>query len=139
MFLEIWQNSLENTFARVFFNKIAGLRTATSLKKRLWHRCFPVNFVKFLRTPFYKGPLDDCIWRSQRYCKLHCLTQPIFYANCKQHPADTVTIQIATNSLKQHNTPLNVGNRDTQSMLLAFLCLLFQLCLTSESKHVFAW
>ena len=22
------------------------------LKKRLWHRCFPVNFVKFLRTPF---------------------------------------------------------------------------------------
>ena len=24
---------------------------ATLLKKRLWHRCFPVNFVKFLRTP----------------------------------------------------------------------------------------
>ena len=23
------------------------------LKKRLWHRCFPVNFVKFLRTPFF--------------------------------------------------------------------------------------
>ena len=22
------------------------------LKKRLWNRCFPVNFVKFLRTPF---------------------------------------------------------------------------------------
>ena len=26
----------------IFFNKVAGLR----------HRCFPVNFVKFLRTPF---------------------------------------------------------------------------------------
>ena len=25
---------------------------ATLLKKRLWRRCFPVNFVKFLRTPF---------------------------------------------------------------------------------------
>ena len=36
----------------LFFNKVAGLRTATLLKKRLWHRCFPVNFVKFLRTPF---------------------------------------------------------------------------------------
>ena len=24
----------------------------TLLKKRLWHRCFPVNFDKFLRTPF---------------------------------------------------------------------------------------
>ena len=29
------------------------LRPATLLKKRLWYRCFPVNFVKFLRTPFF--------------------------------------------------------------------------------------
>ena len=28
------------------------LRPAILLKKRLWHRCFPVNFEKFLRTPF---------------------------------------------------------------------------------------
>ena len=28
------------------------------IKKRLWHRCFPVNFAKFLRTPFlYRTPL----------------------------------------------------------------------------------
>ena len=26
---------------------------APLLKERLWHRCFPVNFVKFLRTPFF--------------------------------------------------------------------------------------
>ena len=31
---------------------LAGLKPETLLKKRLWHRCFPVNFVKFLRTPF---------------------------------------------------------------------------------------
>ena len=36
----------------LFFNKVAGFRPVTLLKKRLWHRCFPVNFVKFLRTPF---------------------------------------------------------------------------------------
>ena len=36
----------------LFFNKVACLRPATLLKKRLWHRCFPVNFVKFSRTPF---------------------------------------------------------------------------------------
>ena len=36
----------------LFLNKVTGLRAATLLKKRLWHRCFPVNFVKFLRTPF---------------------------------------------------------------------------------------
>ena len=39
----------------LFFNKVAGLRIATLLKKRLWQRCFPVNFVKehlFLQSTF---------------------------------------------------------------------------------------
>ena len=40
---------------RLFFNKVAGLRPATLLKKSLWHRCFPVNFAKFLRTPFLQN------------------------------------------------------------------------------------
>ena len=35
----------------LFFNEVSGLRPATLLKTRLLHRCFPVNFVKFLRTP----------------------------------------------------------------------------------------
>ena len=37
MFLEISQNSQQNTCTR------------------LWHRCFAVNFVKFLRTPFWQN------------------------------------------------------------------------------------
>ena len=41
----------------LFFNKVAGLRHATLLKKGRWHRCFPVNFVKFLRTPFFMEQL----------------------------------------------------------------------------------
>ena len=32
--------------------KVKGLRPTTVLKKRLWYRCFPVNFPKFLSTPF---------------------------------------------------------------------------------------
>ena len=47
VFLEIQQNSQENTCSRVSFSK-----------KRLWHRCFPVNFVKFLRTPFFAEHLQ---------------------------------------------------------------------------------
>ena len=35
------------------FYKVAGLRPATLLKRRLWHRCFPVNFAKLLRTHFF--------------------------------------------------------------------------------------
>ena len=40
---------------RLFFNEVVGLRPATLLKKSLWYRCFPVNFVKFLRTPFLQN------------------------------------------------------------------------------------
>ena len=42
VFFKILQYSQENTCASA----------ATLLKKRLWHKCFPVNFAKFLRTPF---------------------------------------------------------------------------------------
>ena len=39
----------------LFFNKVLGLRPATLLKKRLWYRCSPVDFAKFLRTPFLQN------------------------------------------------------------------------------------
>ena len=39
----------------LFFNKVKGLRPATLFKKRLRHRCFPVNFAKFLRTSFLQN------------------------------------------------------------------------------------
>ena len=31
------------------------LKPATLLKKRLWHKCFPVNFAKFLRKSFFQN------------------------------------------------------------------------------------
>ena len=53
MFLKTLQNLQENTCVRdSFFNKVVDLRIATLLKKRLWHRYFPVNFAKYLGTPF---------------------------------------------------------------------------------------
>ena len=42
----------------LFFNKVAGLKPGTLLKKRLWHRCFLVTFVKFLRTPIFTEHLQ---------------------------------------------------------------------------------
>ena len=36
----------------LIFN-VVGLRPTTLLKKRLWHRCFPVNLAKFLRASFF--------------------------------------------------------------------------------------
>ena len=39
----------------LFFNEVTVLRPATLSKKRLWHRCFPVNFAKFLRATFLQN------------------------------------------------------------------------------------
>ena len=42
----------ENACVRVYFLIKLQTAPATLFKKRLWHRCFPVIFAKFLRTPF---------------------------------------------------------------------------------------
>ena len=53
VFLKISQNFHKKHLCQsLFFNKVADLRSATLLKKRLWHRCLSVDFAKFLRTPF---------------------------------------------------------------------------------------
>ena len=57
VFLEISQNSHGITCARIW--------PATLLKKRLWHRCFPVNFSKFLRTRFLADTSSGCFSLTQ--------------------------------------------------------------------------
>ena len=55
VFLEISQNSQENTCARISLLiklQVTSATPATLLKKRHWRWRFPVNFAKFLRTPF---------------------------------------------------------------------------------------
>ena len=55
VFFKILLNSQKNFCARVSFNEAAALSYATLLKKRLWRRCFHVNFAKFLRTPSFQS------------------------------------------------------------------------------------
>ena len=38
--------------AQVFFSEFCKIWAWNFIKKRPWHRCFPVNFAKFLGTPF---------------------------------------------------------------------------------------
>ena len=45
----------KHLFQSLFFYKVAVLRSVTLFKKRLWHRCFPMNFAKFLRTAFLQN------------------------------------------------------------------------------------
>ena len=55
MFSKILRNPQQNAYARVSFLIKLQLRLAPLLKKRLWHRCFPVNFAKLWRAPFVKS------------------------------------------------------------------------------------
>ena len=49
----------KNTCVEIFFNKVTGLECATLLKKRLWHRGFPVIFANILRAPIQRTPRSD--------------------------------------------------------------------------------
>ena len=60
----------------LFLNKDAGLRPATLLKRRLWYRCFPVNFANFLRTvcnfQSMKSPAELNSLLSKFFCYITC-------------------------------------------------------------------
>ena len=63
MFFNILQISQEITCAGVLFLiklQVWVPRPSTLLKKRLWHWCFSVNFLKFLKIPSCETPGDDC-------------------------------------------------------------------------------
>ena len=51
IFLPILKNICERLLLHLW------VRPATLLKNKLQHKCFPVNFAKFLRTPFSKEHL----------------------------------------------------------------------------------
>ena len=52
------RNSNKNNPGKVSLSeRKSHLRPATLRLKRLWHRCFPVNLAKFLRTYFFTKQL----------------------------------------------------------------------------------
>ena len=59
-FINLAKFTGKHLFQSLFLNKVAGLRSATLLRKRLWHRCFPVNFAKFIRSPFLQNTSRGC-------------------------------------------------------------------------------
>ena len=50
LYKDVLRNSQENICASV----------SLLIKKTLWHRHFPVNFVKFQKHLFYRTPPNDC-------------------------------------------------------------------------------
>ena len=67
----------------LFFNKILSLRPATLSKMRPWHKCFPVNFAKFLRIPFLQNTFKESPYLCFVFTSFTFLIEPfcLFYKN----------------------------------------------------------
>ena len=54
----------ETPLSEPFFNKVADLKVCNFIKKRLQHRCFPVNIVKFFKNSFFNKtpPMASSYW-----------------------------------------------------------------------------
>ena len=53
MFLKIRKIHKKTPVSESLFNKVAALKPLDFGKKRLWKRCFLMNFAKCLRTPYF--------------------------------------------------------------------------------------
>ena len=69
-------------FRKTHRKTLVALQTgaATLLKKRLWHRYFPVNFAKFLGTPFSQSTSGRLLLNKQKTKKnLTLLTRAVVF------------------------------------------------------------
>ena len=73
------------------FNKFADL-------KRLWHRCFPVNFAKFLKTPILKNTSGRPLLKLQKRRN----------KNKKLQTTDSISSMIENNSFPSRISSVNV-------------------------------
>ena len=65
--LKNFVNITRKHMCRSFFDKVTGLQNCNFIKKSLQHRCFPVKFAKFLRTPFFTEHLRWLLSDSLRF------------------------------------------------------------------------
>ena len=60
VFLQIWQNSQENTCARISF--LIKLQTACFIKNEALVHVYSCEFCEFLRTTFLQNTCGGCFW-----------------------------------------------------------------------------
>ena len=94
-FTKFTENHLRQS---LFFNKVADLKPATLFKNRFWHRCFHVNFVKFLRAHFLQNISGWLLLQIRNLC----WTPPFFKFLCCFNPITRFFFQyIAENKKKR--------------------------------------
>ena len=102
----------KHTFLRISY----GPRPATLLKKRMWHRCFPMTFAKFLGTSFLQN-----VSGRLHLLKLYYFTEYLFPL-CKKYRKKeffwSVFSCIQSEYRKMRTTKISVFGRFSHSELL---------------------
>ena len=93
-------------YQSVFFNKVAGPRPETLLKYRLWHEFYPVNFTKFLRTPFLQNTF------KRLHLKMMIKVQMTMNYFCRKDDRRKAFSLISSQEYCQGSSPLQIF--DTQ-------------------------
>ena len=93
VFLKILQNSQENTCTRV--SSLIKLQ----LKKRLWYRFFPVNFAKFLGTPFFREHLP---WLLLKWDGLNIVSVIQYFPSFKNFAALQIFFYVFFEAVKYY-------------------------------------
>ena len=117
MFLEISQSSQENTCARYSFLIKFQALTCNFIKKRLWHKCFLMNFAKFLKKPFLRNTSGRLLLSIILTAKYERIWKKImkdisqFTFTCSKLTIETV--EKVWNMFK-------VNNKDTRTTLICY-------------------
>ena len=108
---KVVQNSQENTCDRVSFliTLQAGAFEVFLLKKRPWRRCFPVNVVKFLKTPVLQHTSNGCLCISRVKSK--------FYEYGAATDYFTFSVLQCTSFLKNHRNCADTFHFDEVSLV----------------------
>ena len=96
----------------LFFNKVAGLRPATLLKTRLWHRCFPVNFAKFLKTSLLTEHL--------RWLPLAFQNESILYISRSSRSKQAQCLKFKWTVSSWNNSRLNIARTSSLCYVAGF-------------------
>ena len=100
-------------FCRSFFlNKSIGLQLAYLLQKRVLHKCYPMDFMKFLWNVFFEEHLNA----TASDCVLMCLARVAGLSICKYRMAKHISNKFG----------LELRPKSTHKSVLAMIKLLYR-------------
>ena len=85
----------------IFFIKSAVLRSENLWKKRFWHRCFPVNFAKSVKTPQFTKAFQWLLFYLVLLLKIWYQIDVFLWISIQKQPTSGVLKKKCSKNMKQ--------------------------------------